>query len=69
VPTYTYTDDELRYYPTLGLTAVPGATHELDANPDPSRFVADDQDDDQPVPGAPFGPLPTASIPPKKKEK
>jgi hypothetical protein len=70
VPTYTYIDAEPRYYPTLGLTAVPGAAVDLDANPDPYRFdPPDDPDGDLPVPGAPFGALPAAVGPAKKKEK
>jgi hypothetical protein len=69
VPVYTYTGDEPRYYPTLGLTAIRGATVDLDANPDPARFdPPDDPDGDLPVPGAPFGPLPAAITSPSKEK-
>lgn len=46
MPAYTYTGDEDRYYPTLGLTPVPGESYDLDRNPGDGRF---DPPDPEPV--------------------
>jgi hypothetical protein len=47
MPTYTYTGDEGRYYPSLGLAPEPGQEYELDRNPGDGRF---DPPDPEPVP-------------------
>jgi hypothetical protein len=36
---FTYTGDDTRYYPTLGLTASPGITAELPENPGDGRWI------------------------------
>jgi hypothetical protein len=36
---FTYTADDTRYYPTLGLTASPGITAELPENPGDGRWI------------------------------
>lgn len=42
MPTYTYTGDEGRYYPSLGLAPEPGQDYELDRNPADGRWTPDD---------------------------
>lgn len=42
MPAYTYTGDEGRYYPTLGLTPDPGGLYELAANPGDGRWTPPD---------------------------
>lgn len=44
MPTYTYTGDPGRYYPTLGLKPEPDGQYELKRNPDPDRFTPPDPD-------------------------
>lgn len=39
MPAFTYTGDDARYYPTLGLEATPGLVAELDAMPTDGRWV------------------------------
>jgi hypothetical protein len=36
---FTYTGDDTRYYPALGLTAEPGITAELTENPGDGRWI------------------------------
>lgn len=38
MPSYTYTGDEERYYPQLGLTVSPGDSAELDECPTDGRW-------------------------------
>ena len=38
MPAFTYTGDDARYYPALGLEAVPGLVVELDEAPDDGRW-------------------------------
>jgi len=40
VPSFTYTGDEGRYYPRLGLTPEPGQTYDLDEDPADGRWEA-----------------------------
>lgn len=39
MPSFTYTGDEGRYYPTLGLTPEPGQAYELDGDPGDGRWT------------------------------
>ncbi|MFC1410509.1 hypothetical protein ACEZCY_14720 [Streptacidiphilus sp. N1-12] len=47
MPDYTYTGDEGRYYPTLGLTPEPGDVLELDRNPGDGRWTPPDPEPEQ----------------------
>ncbi|HWU23263.1 MAG TPA: hypothetical protein VN088_17120 [Nocardioides sp.] len=40
MPQFTYTGDEGRYYPTLGLAPVPGETYDLPKDPGDGRWDA-----------------------------
>jgi hypothetical protein len=66
VPTYTYTGDPGRYYPTLGVEGVPGETAELDDDPGDGRW--EPAGDPPEPPDAPFGPLPGPVKPAKQKQ-
>ena len=63
MPTYTYTGDDGRYFPTLGLEAEPGGEYELDRNPDPLWFTPPD-----PEPKADQAEAPKLRAAAKKKE-
>ncbi|AEW94596.1 MULTISPECIES: hypothetical protein [Streptomycetaceae] len=40
MPAFTYTGDEGRYYPRLGLTPEPGRAYDLEEDPDDGRWQA-----------------------------
>lgn len=40
MPAFTYTGDEGRYYPRLGLAPQPGQTYDLDEDPGDGRWDA-----------------------------
>lgn len=39
MPSFTYTGDDERYYPALGLRATPGSTADLDEMPADGRWA------------------------------
>ena len=41
MPKFTYTGDDERYYPSLGLTVTPGDDHALDEDPGDGRWTSD----------------------------
>jgi hypothetical protein len=49
VPSYTYTGDEGRYYPTLALAPEPGGEHDLDHNPGDGRWTPEDPEPEPPA--------------------
>jgi hypothetical protein len=49
---YTYTGEEGRYYPTLGITPEPGSRHQLDHNPGDGDWTPPDPEP-TPEPEAP----------------
>lgn len=52
MPLFTYSGDDGRYYPDLGLTCSDGDVVELDKAPDDGRFS-------EAVPSQPAAPVPT----------
>lgn len=49
MPSYTYTGDEGRYYPRLGLTPEPGNAYELEKNPGDGRWTPPDPEPELPA--------------------
>ncbi|EST24387.1 hypothetical protein [Streptomyces roseochromogenus] len=67
MPSYTYTGDEGRYYPRLGLTPEPGAAYELEKNPGDGRWTPPDPEPEPPA--AEAAPPVAASPAPTKTSK
>lgn len=40
MPSFTYSGDDTRYYPTLGLEATPGLVADLESDPEDGRWEA-----------------------------
>lgn len=62
MPLFTYSGDDGRYYPELGLTCDDGQTVELDEAPDDGRFTSAGSSQLPPKPTPPVTPA-TAPIP------